>query len=410
MVSKIFIDGEAGTTGLQIRDRLAGRRDLEVISIAADKRKDQDERKRLLNAADVAILCLPDDAAKESVSLIENDTTRVIDASSAHRVAEGWTYGFAEMDKAPGRGKIAGAKRVSNPGCWPQGGIATLRPLIEAGLIPADHPLTVHGISGYTGGGKSMIADYEAAGEGANEFMPYGLSFKHKHLPELQIYAKLAHAPLFTPAVGNFAQGMITMVPLQLWTLPARCRPAPTSTLRSPTILRPSAAASSRSPRWPRPSALPELNPELYNNTNRMRLHVFANDATAQAVLVAVYDNLGKGASGAAVQNLNLMLGVAEDTSLAACSPSLARPASDRVVIAARDGCGRRTRAELHVFQRNRSHRRQGSDVGIGRVERLGSGSSVSDYRWSTSIAAWNRPVRGSAVSAKRRRYRYHRA
>ena len=316
MVAKIFIDGEAGTTGLQIRDRLAGRRDLEVISIAADKRKDQNERKRLLNLADVAILCLPDDAAKESVSLIENDRTKVIDASTAHRIAPGWTYGFAEMDKAQ-TGKIAASKRVGNPGCWPQGAIAMLRPLIEAGLIPADYPVTTHGISGYTGGGRSMIADYETAGEDANEFMPYGLTFKHKHLPELQAYAKLQQSPLFTPAVGNFAQGMITLVPLQLWTL----QRIPTGADLHAAIadhyatisggfveVAPLAEAERTS----------ELNPELYNNTNRMRLHVFASDAKAQVVLAAVYDNLGKGASGAAVQNLNLMLGVAEDTSLAA--------------------------------------------------------------------------------------------
>ena len=309
MVSRIFIDGEAGTTGLQIRDRLAGRRDLEVISIAADKRKDQTERKRLLNLADVAILCLPDDAAKESVSLIENERTKVIDASTAHRIADGWAYGFAEMDKAQSA-KIASAKRVANPGCWPQGAIAVLRPLIEAGLIPADYPITTHGISGYTGGGRSMIGDYEAAGEDANEFMPYGLTFKHKHLPELQTYAKLTHAPLFTPAVGNFAQGMITIVPLQLWTLER----VPTGADLHAAIkggfveIAPLAEAE----------RTPELNPELYNNTNRMRLHVFANDAKAQVALVAVYDNLGKGASGAAVQNLNLMLGVAADTSLAA--------------------------------------------------------------------------------------------
>ena len=299
MVAKIFIDGEAGTTGLQIRERLAGRRDLEVISIAQDKRKDQDERKRLLNLADVAILCLPDDAAKESVSLIENDTTRVIDASTAHRVAEGWAYGFAEMDKDQSA-RIAAAKRVGNPGCWPQGAIATLRPLIEAALIPADYPVTVNGISGYTGGGKSMIADYEGAGENANEFMPYGLTFKHKHLPELKTYAKLDSLPLFTPVVGNFAQGMITMVPLQL----SMAAVIPDSFVEVAPYVE--------------AERLPELNPEIYNNTNRMKLHVFANDERAQAVLVAVYDNLGKGASGAAVQNLNLMLGVKADTSLAA--------------------------------------------------------------------------------------------
>jgi N-acetyl-gamma-glutamyl-phosphate reductase len=316
MVAKIFIDGEAGTTGLQIRERLAGRRDLEVISIAQDKRKDIEERKRLLNAADVAILCLPDDAAKESVSLIENDSTRVIDASTAHRIATGWTYGFAELDQAQSA-KIAAAKRVGNPGCWPQGAIATLRPLVGAGLIPADYPVTVNGISGYTGGGKSMITDYEAAGEDANEFMPYGLGFKHKHLPELKTYAKLDSLPLFTPVVGNFAQGMITMVPLQL----SMAATIPTGKQLHAAIADYFAAIPDSfvevAP-FVEAERLPELNPEVYNNTNRMKLHVFANDERAQAVLIAVYDNLGKGASGAAVQNLNLMLGVKADTSLAA--------------------------------------------------------------------------------------------
>jgi N-acetyl-gamma-glutamyl-phosphate reductase len=314
MVAKIFIDGEAGTTGLQIRERLAGRRDLEVISIDPDKRKDLSERKRLLNAADVAILCLPDDAAKESVSLIENDSTRVIDASTAHRVAEGWAYGFAEMDKAQSAA-IANARRVGNPGCWPQGAIATLRPLVEAGLIPADYPVTVHGISGYTGGGKSMIAEYE--GEESNEYMPYGLTFKHKHLPELKTYAKLDSLPLFTPVVGNFAQGMITMVPLQL----SMAASIPTGKQLHDAIAAHYAAIPvgfvEVAP-YQEAERLPELNPEVYNNTNRMKLYVFANDERAQAVLMAVYDNLGKGASGAAVQNLNLMLGVAADTSLAA--------------------------------------------------------------------------------------------
>src|SRR5690349_11691685 len=297
MVAKIFIDGEAGTTGLQIRERLAGRRDLELLSIAPDKRKDQNERKRLLNAADVAILCLPDDAAKESVSLIENDRTRVIDASTAHRVADGWAYGFAEMDKAQGA-KIAAAKRVGNPGCWPQGPIATLRPLIEAGLIPADYPVSVNGISGYTGGGKSMIADYEGAGEEANEFMPYGLTFKHKHLPELKTYAKLESLPLFTPVVGNFAQGMITMVPLQL----SMAASIPTGKQLHEAIADHYAGIAGgfvEVAPYAEAERLPELNPEVYNNTNRMKLYVFANDERAQAVLMAVYDNLGKGASGA---------------------------------------------------------------------------------------------------------------
>ena len=316
MAAKIFIDGEAGTTGLQIRDRLAGRRDLELLTSAADKRKDQSERKRLLNAADIAILCLPDDAARESVSLIDNDHTRVIDASSTHRVAPGWAYGFAEMDKGQAA-KIAAAKRVANPGCWPQGPIAGLRPLVEAGLIPADFPVTTHGITGYSGGGRQMIADYEAAGETANAYQPYGLTFRHKHLPELEAYAKLARPALFTPAIGDFAQGMVTLVPLQLWTL----KSVPTGRQLHAAIADHYAAISGgfvEIAPFVEAERLPELNPEVYNDTNRMRLHVFADDKKAQAVLVAVYDNLGKGASGAAVQNLNLMLGVAADTSLAA--------------------------------------------------------------------------------------------
>jgi N-acetyl-gamma-glutamyl-phosphate reductase len=316
MVATVFIDGEAGTTGLQIRDRLAGRRDIELLSIAPEKRKDQNERKRLLNAADIAILCLPDDAAKESVSLIENDTTRVIDASTAYRVAEGWAYGFAELSRGQADA-IANARRVANPGCWPQGAIATLRPLVEAGIVPTDHLVTVNGISGYSGGGRSMIEDYVAKGDDANEFMPYGLTFKHKHLPELKAYAKLASEPLFQPAVGNFAQGMIVMVPLHLHALP---RTATGAELHAAIADYYAGMPGSFVDVAPLAEAerSPELNPEIYNNTNRMRLHVFANEAKGHAVLIAVYDNLGKGASGAAVQNLNLMLGVDAATSLAA--------------------------------------------------------------------------------------------
>jgi N-acetyl-gamma-glutamyl-phosphate reductase len=317
MVAKIFIDGEAGTTGLQIRERLAGRRDLEVLSIAADKRKDQDERKRLLNAADVAILCLPDDAARESVSLIENATTRVIDASTAFRVNPDWAYGFAEMDKGQSD-VIANARFVANPGCWPQGLIANVRPLIAAGLIPDDYALTYNGISGYTGGGKQMIADYDAAGASASHFMPYGLTFQHKHVPEMTAYTKTRHAPLFVPNVGDFAQGMTTFVPLQLGQL-AR---VPSGKELHAAIADHFAAIPdsfvSVAPYDPALGKDPALDPQAHNDTNTMTLHVFANDARAQAVLVAVYDNLGKGASGAAVQNLNLMLGVSAKESLAA--------------------------------------------------------------------------------------------
>ena len=308
MAAKIFIDGEAGTTGLQIRERLAGRKDLVLLSISADKRKDIEERKRLLNEADVAILCLPDDAARESVSLIENNTTRVIDASTAYRVDPAWAYGFPEMDKGQSD-RIANARFVSNPGCWPQGLIANVRPLIAAGLLPADFAVSYNGISGYTGGGKQMIADYEAEGEAASHFMPYGLTFNHKHVPEMTKYTGLAAAPLFVPNVGDFAQGMTTFVPLQL----SQLGKVPSGKDIHAAIADHFAGIKDSSVTVAPYEALaktPELDPQIYNNTNQMKLHVFANDARAQVLLVAVYDNLGKGASGAAVQNLNLMLGV----------------------------------------------------------------------------------------------------
>ncbi|EKF42801.1 N-acetyl-gamma-glutamyl-phosphate reductase [Nitratireductor indicus C115] len=305
MTAKIFIDGEHGTTGLQIRTRLAERRDIEVISIPPEKRKDADARAEFLNAADIAILCLPDDAARESVSLIENNTTRVIDASTAHRVSDGWTYGFAEMDKTQ-TDAIRSAGRVANPGCWPQGPIAFLRPLIKAGLLPDSLPVTVNGISGYSGGGRTMIEDYEAKGEDAPEFMPYALTLKHKHVPELQAYSRLSGAPLMQPAVGNFAQGMLTALPLQLGHLD-----------RVPTGAELHAALAGHYGSVGgvvRVAPLGDmertggLDPESHNDTNDMTLYVFANDARAQALLIAVYDNLGKGASGAAVQNMDLML------------------------------------------------------------------------------------------------------
>lgn len=315
MVAKIFIDGEAGTTGLQIRERLASRRDLELLSIAPEKRKDLGERQRLLNAADIAILCLPDEAARESVALIENATTKVIDASSAHRVAAGWEYGFAEMSREQA-GRIAAARRVSNPGCYPQGPIATVRPLVEAGLLPAEYPVTVNAVSGYSGGGRQMIEAYEG-GDGGGIYSPYALGFKHKHLPEMKAHARLAHDPLFQPAVINVRQGMATYVPLQLWTLDR----VPTGAELHDAIAAHYAGIEGGfvelAPLEPLEKS-PELDPTRYNGSNRMKLHVFANDDRHQALLVAVYDNLGKGASGAAVQNLNLMLGVAANTSLAA--------------------------------------------------------------------------------------------
>ena len=308
MKPKIFIDGEHGTTRLQIRTMLADRADLEVISIPIEHRKDQSARKDFLNRADLAVLCLPDDAARESVSLIENDTTRVVDASTAHRLAPGWTYGFPEMDRAQSAA-IAGSTRVANPGCWPQGPIAALRPLVVAGLLPESYPVTISGISGYSGGGRQMMEDYAAKGEDAPEFAPYAFGLKHKHVPELKAYSKLTTDPLMQPAVGNFAQGMITMVPLQLGHLPN----VPTGAQIHAAIADHHAGiANSYVEVAPLADVerLAEIEPQHYNGTNRMKLYVFANDARAQALLVAVYDNLGKGASGAAVQNLNLMLGL----------------------------------------------------------------------------------------------------
>nr|WP_319384737.1 N-acetyl-gamma-glutamyl-phosphate reductase [uncultured Roseibium sp.] len=316
MAARVFIDGEAGTTGLQIRERLAMRRDLELISIPDESRKDPAARAEYLNKADVAILCLPDAAARESVELIENGTTRVIDASSAHRVADGWAYGFAEME--PGQTDvIANAMRVTNPGCWPQGLIASVRPLVAAELLPADFPLTYHGVSGYSGGGKGMIADYEGQGTSANVHVPYGLGFNHKHLPEMTTYGLLASAPLFTPSVGNYYKGMLTVVPLNL----AGLERIPTGAQLHAALSDHFAGAANGFVEVTPLETLERadfLDPQAVNDTNVLRLHVFANDARAQAAIIAVYDNLGKGASGAAVQNLNLMLGVDQTTSLAA--------------------------------------------------------------------------------------------
>ncbi|GAB4530516.1 MAG: N-acetyl-gamma-glutamyl-phosphate reductase [Roseibium sp.] len=313
MVARVFIDGEAGTTGLQIRERLATRRDLELISIPEESRKDPGARADYLNKADIAILCLPDAAARESVALIENDTTRVIDASSAHRVAEGWAYGFAEMDADQGD-IIAAAMRVANPGCWPQGLIASVRPLVAAGLLPSGFNVTYHGISGYSGGGKGMIADYEAAGTSANVFAPYALGFNHKHLPEMTDYALLDAAPLFTPSVGNYYKGMLTVLPLNL----AGLASVPTGEQLHAAIADHFTGGFVEVAPLEQLERADGLDPQALNDTNMLRLHVFANDARAQAAIIAVYDNLGKGASGAAVQNLNLMLGVDQTTSLAA--------------------------------------------------------------------------------------------
>ena len=315
MNSQIFIDGAVGTTGLEIRERLGSRPELSLMVLPEAQRKDPAARKRALNAADVVILCLPDEAAKEAVTLIDNPATRVIDASSAHRVAEGWTYGFAELEP-DGYARIAAARRVSNPGCWPTGFLAIMRPLVRAGLVPADFPASVTGVSGYSGGGKAMIAEFEdQASADYTETVSriYGLNLGHKHLPEMRAHAGLAHPPLFQPSVGRFYRGMLVDVPLQLWALPGKPSPRDIhAALVKAYPDRPLVKVASLEDA----AAVKTLDAEILAGSNGLTLYVFGNEKTHQARVVAAFDNLGKGASGAAVQNLNIMLGLPETTGL----------------------------------------------------------------------------------------------
>lgn len=309
MTAKIFIDGEHGTTGLQIRERLAGRADIEILSIPAAERRNAALREKLLKAADIAILCLPDDAAKEAVALAADSGTRFIDASTAHRTAEGWVFGFAEMAKGQATA-IATAQNVSNPGCYSTGAIALLRPLTEAGLLPADYPVTINAVSGYTGGGKAMIAQMEDPGRddaiSANHFA-YGLSLAHKHVPEIVKHGGLARRPIFTPAVGRFAQGMLVNVPLFTDLMTGASLAAIDEALAAhyagQSIVEVVTPAIG--------TALPRIDAEEMRGTDRMRLYALGTEGKGQVNLIASLDNLGKGASGAAVQNLNLMIGAA---------------------------------------------------------------------------------------------------
>lgn len=326
MTAKIFIDGDAGTTGLQIRQRLEGRADVALLTIAPEHRKSAQARAEMMNAADAVVLCLPDDAAREAVTLLTNPETRIIDASSAHRVFPGWVYGFAELDKGQ-RAKIARAKRIANPGCYATGAIALIRPLVDAGLLPADWPLFVNGVSGYSGGGKGLIAEFEQQAPppgSADAFRPYGLTLAHKHLPEIVRYGAIAEAPIFTPAVARFAQGMIVELPLHLGKLPGKPSAGDLTEAyathyageRFIEVLGSEEAAAVQKARAGASGFHALLDPENLNGTNRLRIMVFANPSNGQGLALALLDNLGKGASGAAVQNLNLSLGFDEATGL----------------------------------------------------------------------------------------------
>jgi N-acetyl-gamma-glutamyl-phosphate reductase len=306
-MTKVFIDGGAGTTGLQIRERLAGRAGIELLTLPEERRKDAAARADALNAADIVLLCLPDDAAREAVALIDNATTRVIDASTAHRVAPGWIYGFPEVS---GREAVADAMRVSNPGCYSTGFIALVAPLVKAGLIRADWPLTCNAVSGYSGGGKSMIAEYEGEGGAPSAWRSYALKLNHKHVPEMRERCGLSVSPIFAPAVAPVFSGMIVEVPLHLSALPGK----PTAQALRDALA--SFYAGSPIVRLVTDYAEGTLPVERLADTDRLDLFVLADAGDGQARLVAALDNLGKGAAGAAVQSLNLMAGLPETEGL----------------------------------------------------------------------------------------------
>lgn len=302
----IFIDGDAGTTGLQIRARLVGRKDLELLQIPPDQRKDPAARREYLNAADIVVLCLPDEAAREAVGWIENPRVRVLDASSAHRSQPNWIYGFPELTAEQPQ-RIREAARVANPGCYATGAVALLRPVVDAGLLPADAPISIHAVEGYTGGGRTLIDAFEGRSEIPihDPVRLYALGLRHKHLPEIRLHGRLSLPPLFLPSVGAFAQGELVHIPLPLRAMGLGLRGADFH-----AVLAAHYAGARFVTVAPLAPAVEVLAPQTLNGTNQMELFVFENEADGLALLVARLDNLGKGASGAAAQNLDLMLGL----------------------------------------------------------------------------------------------------
>ena len=315
MPVKVFIDGAAGTTGLEIRERLQHRSELQLTTLDESKRKDPSARAEALNDADVVILCLPDDAAREAVTLIANPNVRVIDPSTAHRVTEGWVFGFPELEKKR-REELRHAMRVTNPGCYSTGFLAIMRPLVRGGIVQPAWPVTCNAVSGYSGGGRGMIAEFEdaaAANQAFETVRTYGLNLEHKHVDEMTLHAGLTHRPLFAPSVGRFYRGMLVEVPLQLWALPgdpsvAAVHAVLADSYRGEDLIEVAPLAEAASKKT--------LDAEELKDTNRLKLYVFGNEARRQARIVAVLDNLGKGAAGACVQNLNVMMGWRETAGL----------------------------------------------------------------------------------------------
>lgn len=302
----VFIDGDQGTTGLQIHERLRGRTNLRLLTLPEAERKNTARRAEAINSCDIAILCLPDAPAREAAATIVNPAVRVIDASSAHRTDPSWVYGFPELD-AGQAARIAHARRVSNPGCYPTGAVALLHPLVKAGLLPADLPITIQAVSGYSGGGRARVEEHEGAGAAyAPAFQVYGLGLEHKHTPEIALHAGLTQRPFFLPAYGSFRQGIALTIALHLRQLPAgasgermhACLARHFLGAVHVEVMDPALARETQ-----------HLDPQALNGTNQLRLGIFSNEQHGQVLLTAVFDNLGKGASGAAVQNLDLMLG-----------------------------------------------------------------------------------------------------